>query len=84
MRIATLGPTLSAGVGERRGERETGGRGDRTAWGTADGETGIRGGRGRAGRVRQSQITAMARTRERTAKKTVAAEIRLRRGGKGA
>jgi hypothetical protein len=29
-------------------------------------------------------MTAMARTRERTAKKTVAAEIPLRRGGKGA
>jgi hypothetical protein len=80
--MATLDPTLSAGSGERRGEREAGGWGDRTACGMGDGEIGIRVGRGAAGRVRQSQMTAMARTRERTAKKAVAAEIRLRRGGK--
>jgi len=57
------------------------GRGVR-ARGRGGAETGGRAGGATGGRVRQSQITATARTSESAAKKRVAALTRRRRAGK--
>ncbi|MGE5275902.1 MAG: hypothetical protein ACM3SU_02810 [Acidobacteriota bacterium] len=81
--MAILASGLREGAASGREGVDTAARGVRATRGRGGAETGGRDGGGTGGRVRQSQITATARTRESAAKKRVAAETRRRRAGKG-